>query len=270
MPALAAGLAYNHVMAFVSIHSILPDAEDLLRLKPEELAGPLLKHLTSLDKNSLSLQLHNFVLRGQSPSLNYPPQYRDQIDRALTEAWVWLESKGLIAPRVGDNAGFMYVTRQGEELATQKSFDSYRHASLFPEDSAHPIIVEKAYPAFLRGEYDTAIFQGFREVEIAVREAGGYSPSEYGVPLMRAAFNVPQGPLTDKTLVPSEQQAMSDLFAGATGLFKNPTSHRSQSGIQPAEAVECLMLASRLLRMVDERKKINRAKSVAAQATGRP
>jgi hypothetical protein len=181
---------------------MIPNAEDLLALEPEELAGVLLEHLNSLGDNSSSLHLYNFLLPGQSPALAYPEEYRDRINRALTEAWVWLEREGLIAPRPGDSARFMFITRQGKKLANRQGLDSYRHASLFPKSVVHPVIAQKVYPAFLRGEYDTAIFQAFREVEVAVREAGGYSQSDVGVSLMRAAFGVLQGPLTDKTLVP--------------------------------------------------------------------
>jgi uncharacterized protein (TIGR02391 family) len=251
---------------FVSIHSLIPTAEDLLALEPEELAGILLEHLNSLAENSSSLQLHNFLLHGQSPAVDYPHEYQDPINRALTEAWVWLEREGLIAPRPGSTNGFMLVTRRGKTLSNRQSFDSYRHATLFPKNLVHSVILQKTYPAFLRGEYDTAIFQAFREVEVAVRETGGYSQSDVGVPLMRAAFSVPQGPLTDRTLVLAEQQAMSDVFAGAIGSFKNPASHRSQTGIQPAEAVECIMLASLLLRIVDERKSTIQSQTGAASA----
>jgi uncharacterized protein (TIGR02391 family) len=241
-------------MPFVSIHSMILNAEDLLALEPEELAGVLLECLNSLEDNSQFLQLYNFLLPGQSPALAYPQEYRDRINRALTEAWVWLEREGLIAPRPGDTARFMFITRRGKKLANRQGLDSYRHASLFPKSVVHAVIAHKVYPAFLRGEYDTAIFQAFREVEVSVREAGGCSQGDVGVPLMRTAFNVPQGPLTDKSAVTAEQQAMSDLFAGAIGSFKNPASHRSQTGIQPAEAVERIMVASHLLRIVDERK----------------
>lgn len=251
-------------MQLVSIHSVIPNAEDLLALEPEELAGILLEHLNSFGENSSSLQLYNFLLHGQSPAVAYPQQHQDQINRALTEAWVWLEREGLIAPRPGSTNGFMFVSRRGKVLANRQGFESYRHASLFPKNLVHSVILPKVYPAFLRGEYDTAIFQAFREVEVAVREAGGYSQSDVGVPLMRAAFNVLQGPLTDKTVIPAEQQAMSDLFAGSIGLFKNPASHRSQAGIQPAEAVERIMLASHLLRIVDERKAAIQAQSLAS------
>lgn len=87
---------------------------------------------------------------------------------------------------------------------------------------------------------------------------------------MRAAFNVQQGPLTDTTLVPAEQQAMSDLFAGAIGLYKNPASHRTQGGIQPADAVERIMFASQLLRIVDERKAVIQATTALARPSSTP
>ena len=46
--------------------------------------------------------------------------------------------------------------------------------NLLPKGLLHPLVIEKVYAAFLRGEYDTAVFQAFREVEIAIRTAGEY------------------------------------------------------------------------------------------------
>jgi len=92
----------------------------------------------------------------------------------------------------------------------------------------------RVYPAFLRGDYDTTVFQAFREVEVAVREAGGFAPKLVGTKLMRSAFrpddpekpNSIAGPLTDKSLPIAEQKGMADLFSGAIELFKNPALAR--------------------------------------------
>src|SRR5260370_38940796 len=132
-------------MPLVSINWVIPNAEDLLALEPEELAGILLEHLNSFGENSSSLQLYNFLLHGQSPAVAYPQEYQDQINRALTEAWVWLEREGLIAPRPGSTNGFMFVTRRGKALANRQGFDSYRHASLFPKNLVHSLILQNVY-----------------------------------------------------------------------------------------------------------------------------
>jgi len=247
---------------------MIPNAEDLLALEPEELAGVLLEHMNSRGEQDRSLNRHNFFHSGESPADAYPPEYRERINEALIEAWGWLEREVLIAPRPVTDSNWVFITRRGKTLVNREQFASYRHAALLPRNLLHPLIAQKVYSAFLRGEYDTAIFQAFREVEVAVREAGGYSQSDVGVPLMRSAFNVPQGTLTDKAAVPAEQQAMSDLFAGAIGVFKNPASHRSQAGIQPADAVERIMLASHLLRTVEERRAA--IQSQAGPASAKP
>lgn len=121
---------------------------------------------------------------------------------------------------------------------------------MLPKRMLHPVIAQKVWATFLRGDYDTAIFQAFKEVEVKVRSAGGFGVEELGTTLMRRAFHPDEGPLTDTSVPSAERQALSDMFAGAIGLYKNPHSHRNVT-IDAPKAVEIIMLASHLLKIVD-------------------
>jgi hypothetical protein len=78
------------------------------------------------------------------------------------------------------------------------------------------------------------------------------SAEDRGYQLMRKAFDPKNGPLTDQSQVSGQRQAISDLFAGAIGLYKNPSSHRSII-MTPTRAVEAIMLTSLLVNLIEDR-----------------
>lgn len=233
-------------------YDILPDSDALLSLEPEELAGIILEFLNSLrcDVAGQLLNRHNF---SQQSVDGYPGEKKTEISEALMEAWVWLEREGLLAPRPGSfNEGWVFITRRGKQVLTREDFQSYYQGNILPKHLLHPVIAQKVWGPFIRGEYDTAVFQAFKEVEVRVRENGGFLQTDLGEKLMRKAFEENSGPLTDLNLPVSERLALQHLFAGAIGLYKNPHSHRNVS-LTPTEAVEMIMLASHLLNIADIR-----------------
>lgn len=232
------------------MYSLIPDAAALLALEPEELAGVLMEYLNGLPANDQNrLNRYNFGL--EHTVRDYPAAQRAEISQSLMAAWVWLEREGLLIPKPGEQGEWVVISRRGRQMITRDQVHAYRHANLLPRQQLHARLAPKVWASFLRGDYDTAVFQAFKEVEVRVREAGGFTDTDIGVPLIRKAFGE-GGPLCDSAAPRAEQQALSDLFAGALGSYKNPHSHRAVR-IEAREAVEMIVLASHLLGIVDKR-----------------
>lgn len=242
-----------------SLSEAFPPPDELLKLEPEEIAVFLLDYLCDLERNKQRgmLSRYNFTL-----SSHIGPyaggNKTDEVAKVITEGWMWLEKEGMLAPRPGESVGdWIFVTRKGYRLREQANLQDYKQGYLLPKDNLDENLLRTVYPLFVRGDYDTAVFRAYKEIEVRVRTKAGLPDSLYGTDLMRTAFNVQNGKLTDMSLVASERQAMSDLFAGCIGLFKNPLSHREVDLDKSSEVAEIIMFANYLLRIV-ERCKVNK------------
>ena len=232
-----------------TLADLIPDADSVLALEPEELAGVALELLSSAGENEPS-RLNPSSFTHPNTIGSYPGPKRDDIAFALMEAWGWLLQEGLIAPVPSDTSGWHFITRRGKKIKNREGLAAYRNSVILPRGLLHPVIVKACWSAFLRGDYDTAVFQAFKELEVKIRESSGSKADEYGVHLVRKAFNPKNGTLTDAEAPDAEKEALMNLVAGAVGSYKNPHSHRKIQ-LVPEEAVEMIVLSSHLYKIID-------------------
>jgi len=122
----------------------------------------LLVALSSQRQNGQVI-LNNFLngLHGQH-SASYADQSRQsEVELAITEAWNWLEVQGLLVPAGGINgsSGWRRSSRRAEKMTSSEDVKEFARSRRIEKDRLHPKIAQSVWSAFLRGEYDVAVFK---------------------------------------------------------------------------------------------------------------
>lgn len=240
-----------------SLPDIISDPAVLMDMPPSELGPVLLKLAKDRIQNGMVLLSH-ITEMPSTAAHHYPQHFRQQVNASISAAWDWLRNRGYIAPAPGLNGGngWMLITKVGEQVCSASDLIRLRAKMAFPKELLHPKIADEVWAALRRNDLSGAAFFAFRQVEIEVREAGGYAHTDIGIALVRKAFDKNAGSLTDVRQPESERDALAHLFAGAIGSYKNPHSHRTVSLTDAREAQEQVLLASHLLSIVDARRKV--------------
>jgi uncharacterized protein (TIGR02391 family) len=183
----------------------------------------------------------------------YSVQTRAEVARVIGRAWKALDDAGFIEepdPANGKN-GYRVPSAAGKSAFAATDYSGVRMRSKFSRDMFHPELPDAAWNAFSVGDYDTAVFEAFKSLEVAVRSKCGFNTTEFGAALMKKAFDHDTDPLRDPRAPRARRKARCDLFTGAFGEIRNPKGHNDPTITETLIAVEELMVAGVLRRIVD-------------------
>jgi hypothetical protein len=242
-----------------SLLSVFPTIQDLTSVEPEDLGAVIIEIAPSLMQNGM-FNVHSLLAQVyQQVGPSYPKGTKAQASLRIAEALSWLTSQGLIVidPEQQYGPPYYRLTRRAASLRTRVDVEAFVRGRILPGDLVSNDFAVKVLPLFRRGDYDIAVFQAFKEVEVATRKAAnakgaGYPDDCVGRDLVQKAFNAENGPLTNSELTPGQRQAEMFLFSGAMGHARNPAGHTDVE-VTAVEAARLIIFASYLLSIVLQR-----------------
>lgn len=157
-----------------------------------------------------------------------------------------------------------FLRREGKGWTQRMRYDGAERAigkkiDYFTLLNIHPRVKKASQKLFLDGHYPMAIFEGFKQVEIMVKEKTKIR-DKYGVPLMQEVFSANNpilrlnGNTTDSD--EDEQKGFMMLFSGAILGVRDPRGHSDMIQNDPIITLQYLCFASILCRMIDKSTKV--------------
>ncbi|HET8637619.1 MAG TPA: TIGR02391 family protein [Acidobacteriaceae bacterium] len=137
---------------------------------------------------------------------------------------------------------------------TEASLEAASSEHPFEERNVHSDLPNEVKRLFDNGHYAQATFEAMKFLDEEVQRISGRS--EYGKSLMMQVFggNPPQLRLNPgmTTTEQSEQEGFKFIFAGAMAGIRNPRGHKSGLVDDTDTCLDHLVLASMLLRKLEE------------------
>jgi uncharacterized protein (TIGR02391 family) len=237
-----------------SIKAHFQTAEELLGAPDRELERVLLRYVALITQDKMRrMATRDGTVTELFGLGGYEYSKKSAVEKRIGRAWKALENADLIEEPDPDNGknGFRVVSEAGRTVNTDANFAAAMLHSRFRRDMFHASLPDAAWNAFQARDYDTAVFEAFKWIEISVRKKGGFAETDYGVRLMQKAFDPNNGPLRDKAATKGRREARLKLFEGAFGELRNPKAHQDPKITDPLVAVEEMMTAGALQRIVE-------------------
>jgi uncharacterized protein (TIGR02391 family) len=243
-------------MADNAILRIFPTADLLIAGLPAPIQRAVLRHIVEFTNSKMHpmTTCNDVVTRLlEHGGYAYDVAKRRAVETSISRAWKALEDYGLVEPPDIDNGknGYRIVTEKGLALDSESDFEAAVVRGSISRALFHPALPDAAWNAFTSGDYDTAVFEAFKAIEIAVRTKGGFSSTDFGAAMMQKAFDPVTGPLTNAAATPQRRKRRCELFTGAFDELRNPKAHGDPTITNPLLAVEEMMIAGALRRIVD-------------------
>ena len=214
------------------LRALIPDLAAIVGMHAADLAGYVLEVLVSAGPMERGIwNRRNFCMQ-VSGEYAAPGQGQDMaVGIACSTAWSWLESNGFICRHPEQDNGWYLLTPRGGAVRDHHAVRQFISNEQLPEAFLHPELLVNVRPLFLQSRFETAVFEAFKSLEVAIRTAARLGHDMIGVQLASRAFNPEDGVLTDKAAEKGERVALMNLMTGALGSYKNPSSHlRSSRG----------------------------------------
>lgn len=223
-----------------------PPTREEVSQQPQNLLA--VRMLTQLEGRKANL--HSIVreLREETPSAVGLPLDQNH-ELSISEAWGWLKANGLIVEIPLDD-GWYRVSRLGYEILDLAQPVSHVNAVRQLAVVLHPALEKEVRFQFLQGQYEAAVHVAFRTVEEQIRSGAGLGPTDTGAAMVRRAFGT-YGALRSDGESQAEADAREALFMGAVSLFSNPCARVTTNLEDPTQAVELILLADLLMRILD-------------------